>query len=111
MYLVYSFCLSLLFLTLTPYFLYQAVRYRKYTEGFIQRRGWLPAAARYDGCKTVWIHAVSVGEFLAARSLIDRIAVEFAEWRIVVSTTTLTGQKLAKEQSSGTASSVFYFPF
>jgi 3-deoxy-D-manno-octulosonic-acid transferase len=111
MYFLYSLCLSILFITLLPYFLYQALRHGKYSGSLIQRLGRLPEAIRNDGRETVWVHAVSVGEFLAARVLIDRISLEFPDWRIIVSTTTLTGQLLAKSQSRTGTASVFYFPF
>jgi len=52
---------------------------------------------------------VSVGEYLAARPLINRLITEMPGWRIVVSTTTLTGQLLARKHSP--SGDVFYFPF
>jgi len=110
MYLLYSLALSLLFAALLPYFVYQAVRYRKYSSSFKQRMGWLPEPVRGDGRRTIWIHAVSVGEFLEARPLIDRLKSELPDHRIVISTTTLTGQRLAQSQSASFEAS-FYFPF
>jgi 3-deoxy-D-manno-octulosonic-acid transferase len=111
MYLLYSFILSLLFALLLPYFLYQALRHGKYADSFRERLGRLPDELRNDGRSTVWIHAVSVGEFLAARPLIDHLREEFAGWRIIVSTTTLTGQRLAREHQPGRFDGVCYFPF
>jgi len=111
MYLLYSFILSLLFALLLPYFLYQALRHGKYAGSFRERLGRLPAGLGNDGRPTLWIHAVSVGEFLAARPLVDSIREEFAGWRILVSTTTLTGQRLAREHQPGRFDGVCYFPF
>lgn len=111
MYLLYSFILSLLFALLLPYFLYHALRHGKYAGSFRERLGGLPDELCKDGRSTVWIHAVSVGEFLAARPLIDSIREEFAGWRIIVSTTTLTGQRLAREHQPGRFDGVCYFPF
>src|SRR5437867_7410996 len=111
MYLLYSFLLSLLFAALLPYFTYQAIRHGKYAASFKQRLGWLPASLAEDARPTVWLHAVSVGEFLAARSLIERLRSEFPDWRIVVSTTTLTGQGLAQDQTDRLIDQAFYFPF
>src|SRR5215813_7752650 len=110
MYLLYSLVLTLLFLALLPYFAYQAVRHGKYAGSFIERLGWLPDSVAGDGRKTIWVHAVSVGEFLAARPLIERLKNELPNTRIVVSTTTLTGQRLARSQPIP-FDSVFYFPF
>jgi len=110
MYFLYSFALGLLFLILLPHFLYQAFRHGKYAGSFKQRLGWLPEAARADGRRTIWLHAVSVGEFLAARPLIKQIKVCWPESRLVVSTTTLTGQRLAQSQPH-LLDAIFYFPF
>jgi len=110
MYLLYSLGLSLLFLALLPYFIYQAVRHGKYAGSFRERLGSLPIAARSDGRKTIWVHAVSVGEFLAARSLIKRLKHHGPNHRIVVSTTTATGQRLARSQTES-IDATFYFPF
>jgi len=110
MYLLYSLALSLLFLALLPYFLYQALRHGKYAGSLRERLGTLPAAARSDGRKTIWVHAVSVGEFLAARSLIRRLKHQLPNHRVVVSTATATGQRLARSQTES-IDATFYFPF
>jgi len=110
MYLLYSFVLSLLLLVLLPYFVYQAARHGKYTGSFKERLGWLPESVRSDSRKTIWVHAVSVGEFLAARPLIERLKSDLPAARIVVSTTTVTGQQLARSQSH-LLGAAFYFPF
>ena len=110
MYVLYSLGLTLLFIALLPYFIYQAVRHGKYAGSFKQRMGWLPVAVRSDGRETIWVHAVSVGEFLAARSLIELLKREWPNHRIVVSTTTLTGQELA-QSGPHSIDETFYFPF
>jgi 3-deoxy-D-manno-octulosonic-acid transferase len=110
MYLLYSLVLTLLFLALLPYFAYQAARHGKYAGSFLERLGFLPETAGGDGRRTIWVHAVSVGEFLAARLLIERLKNELPNHRIVVSTTTLAGQRLARSQSAS-FDSVIYFPF
>jgi 3-deoxy-D-manno-octulosonic-acid transferase len=110
MYLLYSLVLTLLFLALLPYFAYQAARHGKYSSSLKERLGWLPESLRGDGRQTIWVHAVSVGEFLAARPLIARLRNDLPSARIVVSTTTLTGQQLARSQADLFDDS-FYFPF
>src|ERR1017187_7295819 len=57
---------------------------------------------------TIWIHAVSVGEVLAKSRVIADLKTQLPAWRIVVSTTTDTGQKLARERFG--ENNVFYFP-
>ena len=110
MYLVYSLVLSILFIVLLPYFVYQALRRGKYAGSFSERLGRLPASLRTDGRETIWVHSVSVGEFLAAKPLIGGLKNAFPESRIVISTTTLTGQQLARSQTQS-FDATFYFPF
>jgi 3-deoxy-D-manno-octulosonic-acid transferase len=110
MYLAYSIALSLLFLALLPYFLYQSAKSGKYLGSFKERLGWIPTTGS-DGRPTIWLHAVSVGEFIAARPLISALRRENPAHRIVVSTTTLAGQRLARTFSPGDCDAVFYFPF
>ncbi|HXG92138.1 MAG TPA: 3-deoxy-D-manno-octulosonic acid transferase [Blastocatellia bacterium] len=111
MYFLYGLALSLLFFALLPYFIYQAIRHGKYASSFRERLGFLPDEVQGDGRATVWVHAVSVGELLAARALINRIRREFPDYRLVVSTTTMTGQRLARSQPRSFCDAVFYFPF
>ena len=112
MYFLYSLGLSLLFFALLPYFVYQALVHRKYAGSFKERLGWLPdqRGPSGDGRETIWLHAVSVGEFLAARALIHKLKTDLPGYRLVVSTTTLTGQTLARSPSNS-FEGTFYFPF
>jgi 3-deoxy-D-manno-octulosonic-acid transferase len=70
-YLLYSLATVLFFVVVSPYFLYQAVRYRKYIGSLPQRLGALPVTLNLDGDESIWIHAVSVGEVLTARALVS----------------------------------------
>ncbi len=58
--------------------------------------------------KSIWVHAVSVGEVNLIEPLINRI-IETLNYPILISTTTLTGNKLAKEKYKGKAK-IIYFP-
>jgi 3-deoxy-D-manno-octulosonic-acid transferase len=58
---------------------------------------------------TIWIHAVSVGEVKAVEKLISRIRQQFPGRPLVVSTTTPTGQQLARDRRDLIDHS-FYFP-
>src|SRR5215203_4428502 len=108
MYLAYSLLLSLGLLVLIPHFLFQALAYGKYIDGFRQRLGALP---RIDAKPVIWLHCVSVGETQAARPLAQRLKQEFPHHTLVVSTITRTGQKLARDVFRTQAETVFYFPF
>jgi 3-deoxy-D-manno-octulosonic-acid transferase len=110
MYLAYSLLLSTGLLLLSPYFLFQALAHRKYVSGLRERLGFLPALANQSQ-PVIWLHCVSVGETQAARPLVERIRRELPQHALVVSTVTLTGQKLARDLFRSQAARVFYFPF
>lgn len=107
MLLAYSILLSTAFVLMLPLFL---LRREKYAAGFKQRLGNYPEF-RHDGRKIIWLHCVSVGETNAARPLVDKLLEEFPDRRVVVSTTTKTGQELAQHIFADKADTVFYFPF
>ena len=69
MYAVYSLLTLAVFVVVSPYFVYQAIRYKKYIGSLRQRLGFLPISFNIDGEDSIWIHAVSVGEALTARAL------------------------------------------
>ena len=108
MYLAYSLLLSLGLIVLIPHFLFQALAHGKYIAGLRQRLGSVSAIA---GKPVIWLHCVSVGETQAARPLAKRLKQQFPHHALVVSTITLTGQKLAHDVFRNQAASVFYFPF
>ena len=110
MFLIYSIIFTIAFIVLLPRFLFDAVFNGKYAAGFKQRIGVLP---KFDtiGKKIVWLHCVSVGETNAARPLATRIKKNLPDISLVFSTTTRTGQELAKAAFPDIADLVFYFPF
>ena len=109
MHLLYSFCFTLGFILLLPYFLYQGLFHKKYFAGLGQRLGFLPTELTRQTKGGIWVHAVSVGEFLAIVPLLKALKQEWPDKALFVTTTTLTGQKLAHEKLAGIAN-VFYFP-
>jgi 3-deoxy-D-manno-octulosonic-acid transferase len=109
MYFLYT-CVSVVaLLLLGPYFLYQAVRYRKYITNLRQRLGYLPVSFNVDGEESIWIHAVSVGEALTARALVGELRKRYPRMRLFVSTTTIAGQQVAAREIKD-ADALFYFP-
>ena len=110
MYLLYSILAFVVFVVVSPWFVYQAIRHQKYIGSFGQRLGYLPVSFNLDGDESIWVHAVSVGEVLVARPLIAELRRRYPRLRIFLSTTTLTGQKLAKRDVRD-VDGVFYFPF
>ena len=109
MYLLYSAAFIVAALLSAPWWLVQMMRLGKYRAGFAERLGRVPERIRrQETGGGVWIHAVSVGEALAVSELVTRLRQRLPKQRVVVSTTTQTGQKLAAERFG--AENVFYFP-
>ena len=73
MYTIYSVSIVLFIAILSPYFLYQALRYRKYIRNLPQRLGYLPLSFNFDAEESIWIQAVSVGEVLTVRALLPQL--------------------------------------
>ena len=96
MYLAYSFLVVLAVLLGSPYFVYQAIRHRKYVGSLRQRLGRLPISLNLDSDASIWIHAVSVGEVLSARPLVEALRQRYPMLRLYVSTTTMTGQQVVR---------------
>jgi 3-deoxy-D-manno-octulosonic-acid transferase len=110
MYAIYSVLTVAFFMVVSPYLLYQAIRYRKYIASLPQRMGYLPVSFNLDGDESIWIHAVSVGEVLTARALLPELRERYPRLRLFVSTTTMAGQQVAKTNLPY-VDEVFYFPF
>jgi 3-deoxy-D-manno-octulosonic-acid transferase len=108
-YSVYSILLFVALVASAPWWLLEMLRHGKYRAGLGERLGEVPDRLLSQvAASTIWIHAVSVGEVLAISRVIDELKTQLPGWRIVVSTTTDTGQKLASERFG--ADNVFYFP-
>src|SRR6202162_2410185 len=115
MYALYSLLTAAGMLLLSPYFLLRGLIQGKYLSNMPERLGWrFPPELRDRNSpgspeKSIWIHAVSVGEVLAVLPLAEQLKKRFPPRRLVVSTTTITGQKIARERMPF-ADAVFYFP-
>ncbi len=112
---LYSAVLLAVLLLAAPWWLFRMLTADHYREGLAERLGVVPQPLRAlaAGKRVIWLHAVSVGEVLAASSLIAELEAELQTrpgpgWEIVLSTTTRTGQQLARERFG--AHRVFYFP-
>ena len=107
MYFLYSLAYSIGFLLMLPAFL---LNRQKYASGFRQRLGNY-SEFKPDDRKVIWLHCVSVGETNAARPLVDRVREAFPDDRLIISTTTRTGQELAKKIFVEKADAIIYLPF
>lgn len=109
MYFAYSALLLFVLLLSSPWWLLQMLRHGKYRAGLGERLGAVPPRILSESTQpTLWIHAVSVGEVLAVTRMIDELKAQLPHWRVVVSTTTDTGQNLARQRFG--EANVFYFP-
>jgi 3-deoxy-D-manno-octulosonic-acid transferase len=111
MMLAYSALLMVGLVVSAPWWLLRMATTERYREGLKQRLGFVPAALReaVRGKRVVWVHAVSVGEVLAGSRLVAELELALGDgWVVVVSSTTRTGQGLARERFG--AGRVFYFP-
>jgi 3-deoxy-D-manno-octulosonic-acid transferase len=107
---LYSVVLAVGMLVSLPYWLFQMARHGKYRKGLAERLGRLPSRLQLpkEQEPAIWVHAVSVGEVLATAGLVEELRRRFAQYRIFISTTTDTGQALARQRFG--EANVFYFP-
>lgn len=109
MYFLYSCITSLALIVVSPWLAWQAWRHGKYAHSFRERLGALGPDINPSNRPSIWIHAVSVGEVLAARALLPGLRARYPQAPILVSTTTRTGRDVAARQL-GTIDGLFYFP-
>jgi 3-deoxy-D-manno-octulosonic-acid transferase len=110
MYVLYNTLLVIASLGALPYFAAKSLRTRKYRAGLRQRFGHVSpeVVSASRGVRPLWLHAVSVGEVIAAAPLVNALRRQFPHLPVLVSTVTETGQATAREKMAGAA--CFYFP-
>jgi len=97
-----------------PWWLWKIMTAEKYRDGLGQRLGQVPLNTGkggdliLDGKPVIWLHAVSVGEVIAVSRLVIELDRAFPQYQVLVSTTTRTGQELARTRLGGER--VFYCP-
>src|ERR1700722_12040138 len=98
--IIYTLMLFVVLVVGLPYWLLRMATQGKYREGLSERLGRVPERLRAaDARRTIWVHAVSVGEVLAASRLVNELSTRAPQYRILLSTTTRTGQRLARERT------------
>ena len=108
MYVFYSLLLWGAALLSLPWWLVQILRLGKYRSGLAERLGFVPARLKTAGPGCIWVHAVSVGEVLAVSQLITELQQKYPDRQVLVSTTTATGQSLARQRFG--EQRVFFMP-
>jgi 3-deoxy-D-manno-octulosonic-acid transferase len=91
-----------------PWWLWRMATTQKYRDGLMERLGRVRFRKGQDDQPLIWVHAVSVGEVLAVSRLVGELDTTFPGHQLVISTTTRTGQALARERFG--ANRVFYCP-
>ncbi len=104
----YSAALTLALAATLPWWARELRRGGKYREGLPERLGRVPIRLRAPAKQNLWLHAVSVGEVLAAAPLVTRLREALPGSTVYISTTTRTGQALARARFG--ADTVFFFP-
>ena len=107
MYLIYNVVLFFLLLIYFPYFFIKNKFIRKLPLNLKDRFGKnIPENERET--KSIWFHAVSMGEVLSIQNLISEVKKIHSDWRIYLSTLTPTGFEIANKKIE--ADGIFYFP-
>ena len=92
MLLIYNLLSAIAVLLYSPWIFFKKGPEDKTT--FIKERYGLAEYEKTD----IWMHAVSVGEILASLPFLKALKKEFPSKKIVLSTTTYTGQKIARDR-------------
>jgi 3-deoxy-D-manno-octulosonic-acid transferase len=97
-YFLYNLVLTVAFACALPFTPFIALLGSRYRDGFIQRLGFYPTAllASLASARPVWIHAASVGEVRSAEPLVRELKARAPQRKILISTFTSTGQRLAR---------------
>ena len=109
--LVYSLLLTAGLTLAAPWWGLRMLASGRYRQGLAGRLGRLPPVLRQAcaGKRVVWVHAVSVGEVLAVTRLVEELRAALGHhWVVAVSTTTATGQQIARDRLG--AATTFWFP-
>lgn len=112
MYILYNILIVLLTVFLLPVLFFKLITNAKYRGGISQKLGRVRKKVKQVIGKTrpIWIHAVSVGEVMAAHPLIRELKKKYPEQKLILSTVTVTGNYTALQRVPE-ADAVFFFPF
>jgi len=110
MYAVYNILLLLGTVILAPYYTLKILFTGKYRKSIGPKLGFVPQSlyAGMEGSPRVWVHAVSVGEVTAAAPVVASLRDLFPEACLVVSTSTETGQLMARRIIPEATSHIYY---
>ena len=104
----YSFLLFISFLFYIPLY-FVRLKILRGESLFLRERLGIRLPEKAAGKKSLWIHAVSVGEVLSLQNLIKKIKERHPDWTIHFSTLTNTGMRIAREKLVE-ADHIFFIP-
>jgi 3-deoxy-D-manno-octulosonic-acid transferase len=112
MYILYNLLLIVATVLLFPVILFKLITVPKYRGGITQKLGRIRKGVQkvIKGSRPIWVHAVSVGEVMAAHPLIRELKRKYPSRKLIISTVTVTGNYTARRRVPE-ADAVFYFPF
>jgi tetraacyldisaccharide 4'-kinase len=110
-FLLYRVLEALLSPLILIYLLRRGFASRPYRASLGERFGGLPPSLQQTVSASIWLHAVSVGEVLAAIPLLEELKARSPQTPLFVSVTTLAGRETAEKRLSGLAGGIFYAPF
>lgn len=93
-----------------PYLFRRVLRQRDYIRNLRERFGLLPDEFRQFTHGSIWIHAVSVGEAIAAATLIAELRRRYPLAPVFLSVTTVAGRRVAEQRLNGLCDGIFYTP-
>lgn len=104
----YNLLLILLFPLLLPWLLWRRAKGKEDAARWGERWGAYPDLAAPGKTPRIWLHAVSVGETMAAAAVLRALRERFPDAHILLTTITVTGQEVAAKRPE--ADTVLYFP-
>jgi len=108
--LIYNVLFDIGFLLSAPFYFLKMHRRGSWADGFWERFGQYPAKLKQalTNRRTIWVHAVSVGEAAICSRLIDSLASRLPNHKFVVSTTTSTGMAELRRRLPADVSKIYY---
>jgi len=109
MFFLYNILVPILSPMWAPWMLFRAWR-RKEQPFWKERTGSYHFAKPDPARPRLWLHAVSVGEVIAALPILRELRKRDNSIEIILSVTTSSGHQTAREQAKGLADHLIYFP-
>lgn len=91
MFILYDLIFLIFILIYLPIYLFKG----KFHRGFLSRLGILPKGLNLN--EPIWVHAVSLGEAISIRGLVEGLRIAYPDKKFVFSTVTPAGNKIARE--------------